>query len=118
MTTDRDRVDAATRAICERSTLSAERAEMLARIALTAADALAPLTAPARDGIEAQRGLNDVWPGDPYPVASLADIRQREVQALFAGLSRRDWHATEAAANEMRDKLDRLLIAQRRETGA
>lgn len=21
----------------------------------------------ARDGIEAQRGLNDVWPGDPYP---------------------------------------------------
>jgi hypothetical protein len=22
----------------------------------------------ARDGIEAQRGLNDVWPGDEYPV--------------------------------------------------
>jgi hypothetical protein len=21
----------------------------------------------ARDGVEAQRGLNDVWPGDPYP---------------------------------------------------
>ena len=21
----------------------------------------------ARDGIEAQRGLNDTWPGDPYP---------------------------------------------------
>ena len=24
-------------------------------------------TGVARDGIEAQRGLNDTWPGDPYP---------------------------------------------------
>jgi len=24
----------------------------------------------ARDGIEAQRGLNDVWPGDPYPMSN------------------------------------------------
>lgn len=34
---------------------------------------------PARDGIEAQHGLNDVYPGDPYPVpdASAGDVRRR-----------------------------------------
>lgn len=26
-----------------------------------------PYVGPARDGIEAQYGLNDTWPGDPYP---------------------------------------------------
>lgn len=36
-------------------------------------------------------------------------IRQRSVQAIGAGLSRRNWHATETAYNELRDKLDELL---------
>ena len=40
----------------------------------------------------------------------LRELRQREVQALHAGLSRRDWHATEKAANELRDKIDNYLI--------
>jgi hypothetical protein len=45
-------------------------------------------------------------------VITLGDIRRHEVQALFAGLSRRDWWATEKAANEMRDKIDQLLTDQ------
>ena len=39
----------------------------------------------------------------------LRALRQREVQALMAALSRRDWGATEKAANELRDKLDAIL---------
>lgn len=67
------------------------------------------VTIPARDGEEARRGLNDVFPGDPYPVASiLLGIRQRSVQAIGAGLSRRDWLATETAYNELRDAMDDL----------
>jgi hypothetical protein len=59
---------------------------------------------------EAQRGLNDTFLGDPYPVAGvLQAIRQRSVQALHAGISRHDWHATETAANELRDRLDDLI---------
>lgn len=59
---------------------------------------------------EAQRGLNDTFPGDPYPVAGvLTAIRQRSVQAIHAGISRRDWHATETAANELRDRMDNLI---------
>lgn len=45
-------------------------------------------------------------------------IRHREVQALHAGLSRRNWHATEKAANELRDRIDeelRLVRAMMRE---
>lgn len=39
---------------------------------------------------EAGRGLNDTFPGDPYPVAGvLQAIRQRSVQAIHAGISRR-----------------------------
>jgi len=29
----------------------------------------------ARDGIEAQRGLNDIWPGDEYPDPPLMTTR-------------------------------------------
>lgn len=66
-------------------------------------------TVPANEG-EAQRGLNDTFPGDPYPAASvLNDIRQRSVQAIHAGISRRDWWATETAANELRDRIDDLI---------
>jgi hypothetical protein len=36
-------------------------------------------TTPARDGIEAQYGLNDIFPGDPYPVAP--NIEQTERNA-------------------------------------
>lgn len=68
-------------------------------------------TVPARDGDEAQRGLNDVFPGDPIPVIDkLRAIRQRSVQAIGAGLSRRDWHATEVAYNDLRDRFDDLII--------
>ena len=59
---------------------------------------------------EAQRGLNDVFPGDDYPAVSvLVNIRQRSVMAIGAGLSRRDWHATETAYNELRDAIDVLI---------
>lgn len=66
-------------------------------------------TVPANEH-EAQNGLNDTFLGDPYPVAGvLRAIRHRSVQALHAGISRRDWHATETAANELRDKMDDLI---------
>lgn len=39
----------------------------------------------------------------------LKDIRQRPVNAIGAGISRRDWHATETAYNHLRDKVDDLL---------
>ena len=44
-----------------------------------------PLTVPARDGIEAQNGLNDIFPGDPYPVR---DQLKRGLDALRAKASR------------------------------
>lgn len=43
------------------------------------------LTVPARDGIEAQRGHNDIFPGDPYPVR---DQLKRGLDALRARASR------------------------------
>jgi hypothetical protein len=52
---------------------------------------------------------------DPDEVVDvIARLRQREVQAIHAAISLRDWSALEAAANELRDKIDRLLIAQGR----
>ncbi len=66
-------------------------------------------TVPADEG-EAQRALNDVFTGDPYPVAAvLKSVRQRSMQAIGAGLSRRDWHATETAYNAARDQIDELI---------
>lgn len=44
------------------------------------------LTVPARDGIEAQRGHNDIFPGDPYPVH---DQLKRGLDALRAQASGR-----------------------------
>lgn len=38
-------------------------------------------------------------------IAAVEVALSREVQALHAGLSRRDWSATERAANELRDRL-------------
>src|SRR5271154_4171096 len=67
------------------------------------------IAVPAVDG-EAQNGLNDIFPGDPYPVASIVQaIQSRSVQAIHAGISRRDWQATETAANELRDALGDLV---------
>ena len=39
------------------------------KVAFSMADKLSnrPYTGPARDGLEAQHGLNDIFPGDPYP---------------------------------------------------
>ena len=69
-----------------------------------------PMTTVPANEHEAQNGLNDTFLGDPYPVAGvLRAMRHRSVQALHAGISRRDWHATETAANELRDKMDDLL---------
>ena len=45
-----------------------------------------PLIVPAREGIEAQRGLNDIFPGDPYPVS---DQLKRGLDALRAQASGR-----------------------------
>jgi hypothetical protein len=42
-------------------------------------------------------------------VEEIEQLRQREVQALHAGISRRDWWATEKAANELRDKIDAAM---------
>lgn len=50
---------------------------------------------------------------EPAEITRLTDLRKREVQALGAALSRRDWHATEMAYSQLRDKLDRLLIERR-----
>ena len=46
---------------------------------------------------------------DDVEVRDLKEVRQRSVQAIGAGISRRDWHATEAAYNELRDRLDDLI---------
>jgi hypothetical protein len=51
---------------------------------------------------------------EPAEITRLADLRQREVQALGAALSRRNWHEAEMAYNHLRDKLDRLLIERRK----
>lgn len=45
-----------------------------------------PLVVPARDGIEAQRGHNDIFPGDPYPAR---DQLKRGLDALRAHASGR-----------------------------
>lgn len=75
-----------------------------------ACDHESPMTTVPANEHEAQNGLNDTFLGDPYPVAGvLRAMRHRSVQALHAGISRRDWHATETAANELRDKVDDLL---------
>lgn len=42
-------------------------------------------------------------------LAEVEAWRQREVQALGAALSRRNWHEMETAYNELRDKMDRHL---------
>lgn len=49
----------------------------------------------------------------------LYDLRRREVQAIGAAISTRDWHAVEQAYNSLRDKLDRagFTVAGPRETG-
>ena len=36
----------------------------------------------------------------------LYDLRRREVQAIGAAISLRNWHALEQAYNRLRDKLD------------
>jgi hypothetical protein len=41
-------------------------------------------------------------------------LRQREVQMLGAALSRRNWHDVETAYNQLRDKIDAMLMAERR----
>jgi hypothetical protein len=51
---------------------------------------------------------------EPAEITRLAEIRQADVQALGAALSRRDWHATEMAYNNLRDKIDRVLVDLRR----
>ncbi len=44
-------------------------------------------------------------------LAELRTLRTRETQMLGAGLSKRSWHETEAAYNQLRDRLDRILAA-------
>jgi hypothetical protein len=44
----------------------------------------------------------------------LNETRQREVQALGAAISRRNWHDAEQAYNQLRDKIDFMLIEERR----
>ena len=45
-------------------------------------------------------------------VERLKAIRQREVQMLGAGLSKRNWHETEDAYNQLRDKIVGVLTDQ------
>jgi chromosome segregation ATPase len=47
--------------------------------------------------------------------AAIEKLREREVQARHAGLSRRDWHDTETAANQLRDRIDDALADRRRD---
>lgn len=39
----------------------------------------------------------------------IEEIRQRDVQALHAAISNRDWQGVESAANKLRDNIDRLI---------
>jgi hypothetical protein len=47
--------------------------------------------------------------------AAIEKLRGREVQALHAGLSLRNWHDTETAANQLRDRIDDALADRRRD---
>jgi hypothetical protein len=40
-------------------------------------------------------------------------IERQHIQKLGAALSRRDWQATEAAYNELRDEFDRCTVSAR-----
>lgn len=42
----------------------------------------------------------------------IGDWRQREVQAIGAAISTRNWHSLEAAYNSLRDKMDRSKTRQ------
>ncbi len=44
------------------------------------------------------------------PMEALSILRQREMQAIGAAISNRNWHAVEAAYNEARDRLDRDIL--------
>ena len=46
----------------------------------------------------------------PAEITRLEALRQRDVQAVGAALSRRNWQETEMAYNHLRDKIDRTLI--------
>lgn len=49
------------------------------------------------------RAVEHGWMAAPLPPPPPARMTERMVQALHAGISRRDWHATEIAANAIRD---------------
>jgi hypothetical protein len=51
---------------------------------------------------------------EPAWVTWLDGLRQREVQALGAALSRRNWQETEMAYSQLRDAIDHALIETRR----
>lgn len=50
----------------------------------------------------------------PAEITRLEALRQHEVQAVGAALSRRNWQETEMAYNQLRDKIDRTLLDLRR----
>ncbi len=52
------------------------------------------------------------------PVAALTILRQRDMQAIGAAISNRNWHAVEVAYNEARDRLDRNILPAIKALGA
>jgi hypothetical protein len=44
--------------------------------------------------------------------AALTLLRSREMQAIGAAISNRNWHDLETAYNQGRDRLDRILTAR------
>lgn len=68
---------------------------------------------PAGGLLPAPCECGNCWMTAHVPV-KLECLRQRETQMIGAGLSKRNWHETEAAYNQLRDKLDALLSEIRR----
>lgn len=67
------------------------------------------ITVPARDGFEAQRGINDIPPGDPYPIS---DDLKRGIDNLRAKASRGG--VTSAEVFAITDPLMDLLVRSNR----
>jgi hypothetical protein len=65
-----------------------------------------------RTGVEAGRILQDAESEDGES-AALNLLRSREIQAIGAAISNRNWHDLESAYNQGRDRLDSILTARK-----
>ena len=54
--------------------------------------------------------MTDKADNDALVRDELAAMRKREVQLIGAGISMRDWHATEIGYNQLRDRIDGFIL--------